>query len=107
MKRLLTLLVSLVVTAFIVLVLHERFMKSIPLRPGTEPIVVMEVFGVVALILALSLGHILEAVGILLGDSNERLRVSFLDILKVLFTVGASGAMYLALLDRFKPQGPS
>jgi hypothetical protein len=107
MKRLFTLLISLVITAFIVMVLHERFMKSIPLRPGTEPIVVMEVFGVVALILALSLGHILEAAKILHDDNNERLRISFLDILKVLFTIGASGAMYLALLDHFKPHGPT
>jgi len=99
MNRFFTMIMSFGITALVVLVLHESFMDKFE---STEPIVFMEVLAVVAIILGLSLGHIVETVRIVFGDSEERLSVSFLDILKILLTVAASGAMYLGLLKYFK-----
>jgi len=95
-------LISLTITAGLLVVMHDHFMRPLEASNGTASILIMETIAVLALILAFTLGHILDAVKILTGEQRGHLSVEFEDIVKILFTVGASGAIYLGLLELFK-----
>ncbi len=104
MKKLAIAMISLAITAALVLAMHEIFLRHMQPSPGGGSILIMEFLAVGSFIVALTLSHILRAVGILISGSNEHLEIGFVEIIKILFLVFASGAIYLGLLSLFKPK---
>lgn len=93
-KRVITFLLSLTIVSVIIVFIHEKFMQSVP--AGTEPIVGMEILAVVALIVAYTMGHVVAV------TQKEKVEIKLGDITKILFTVFASGLIYLGLQALFK-----
>jgi Phr family secreted Rap phosphatase inhibitor len=104
MKKLGIALIGLAITAALVVGMHEIFFRHMELSPNAGSILGMEFLAVTAFIAAFTLGHILKAVKILTAESDETLEIGFLDILKILFLVFASGCIYLGLMSLFKPK---